>query len=273
MSSISERDEWILSQTASELEHLRDKDDLIHLDEAIAFCNYLNGETTAMAAAQNITVMLRPAMEQCEYKPDGPGRILSFIISYLWRFDEDCDKILDLLVAIQNLPSVPGIRWSRLPPFRALWDYSYTFNRRDNLDFPFFKKVGTLEAKMYLSGLNPVDDNWAYRAINVMCLETQELELVIHEIHPWLDVAGPTLVKNMEPAQLKCFERAVRGRREKTYDIEATMYEHWEHWKKRFFQISCDEEFLSPESRMMAGKCHEIMKGLVVAQPDPPTET
>ncbi|CAF3447693.1 unnamed protein product [Fusarium graminearum] len=271
--SISERDEWILSQTATELEELRDEDDLIHLDEAITFCNYLDGEITATAAAQNITVMLRPAMQHCEYKPHGAQRIMSFIIYYLWRFYDDWEKILDLLVALQNLPSVPGVPWSRLPRFRELWDQFYFENRRISHAISLFKKVGTLEANMYLRGLYPVDDDWAYRAINLVGLEGSDLELVIHEIHPWLDLAGPTLVKNMEPAQVKCFDRAVRGRREKTYSIEATMYEHWEHWKKRFLQISCDEGFLSPESRLVAGKCYEIMKGLVVAQPDPPTDT
>ncbi|KAM0373556.1 hypothetical protein HYE67_000305 [Fusarium culmorum] len=275
MSSISERDEWILSRTASELEILRDEDDLIHLDEAIAFCNYLNGEITAMAAAQNITVMLRPEMEQCEYKPDDTERIMFFIISYLWQFDDDddYDKILDLLVALQNLPSVPGIPWWRLPLFREVWDEFYHLNWSLCKEISFFKKVGTLEAKMYLRGLYPVDSNWAYRAINVICLQDAELEFVLHEIHPWLDLAGPTLVKNMEPAQVKCFDRAVKGRREKTYSIEATLYEHWEHWKKEFLQVSCDEEFFPRESRQMAWKCYEIMKGLVVAQPDPPTDT
>jgi hypothetical protein len=51
------------------------------------------------------------------------------------------------------------------------------------------------------------------------------------------------------------------------------MYEHWEHWKKRFLQVSHDEEYLSAGSREMSKKCYEIMKGLVVSPPKPPTDS
>jgi hypothetical protein len=273
MSSTYTRDEWIIDIIAPELEQLEDSSTHLHLDEAIAFSNYLNGELTAESAAQAMTVMLRPAgLEPSEYKTGAVFRIMGHIATALMLFDDDSDRILDLLVAIQNLPPLPDILWWKLPGFDRLWQHCYISYRDMYNDAPFFKKAGTLEANMYLKDLYPVDDDWAYRAISLICLEGEDLELIIYEIHAWLDVAGSRLAENLQPTQVKSFERAVRGRREKTYYIEATMYEHWAHWKKRFLQVSYDEDFLSPEFRLMARKCHEIMKGLVVEQPDPPSE-
>ncbi|GKU06036.1 atg16-protein [Fusarium langsethiae] len=273
VSSMSTRDEWIISQAAPTLEELEDTSSKCHLDDALTLCNYLNGGINAESAARLITAMVRrKVLDKPQDVPMALFQIMRLLAETLIQFDQDREMILDLLVAIQNLPSDGRVLWWRLPAFAELWQGCYVSHGDKDYKAPFFKKAGTLEAHMYMRGLHPVDDHWAYLAINLICLEGEGLELVIYEIHAWLDVAGSKLAENLQPAQVKGFERAVRGRREKIYDIQATMYEHWEHWKKRFLQVSYDEDFLSPEFRLMAGKCHEIMKSLVVNQPDPPSE-
>jgi len=129
---------------------------------------------------------------------------------------------------------------------------------------------------MYLLDLYPINERWVHRVLNLICLEKAvflrrfDLEEVIYEIHAWLDVAGKKIAEKLQSGQVKSFERCVRGRGDKTYEIQVTMYEHWEHWKKRFLQVSYDEGYLSAGSREMSRKCYEIMKGLVVGPPDPP---
>jgi hypothetical protein len=259
--AMSTRDEWIISRAASTLGELNGLTDKCHLDEAIVLCNYLNGEMNSESAARAITALISP-----KFKSLALVRLMRLLADTLLHYEQDCDMILDLLVAIQNLPPTPVIHWWKLPSFARYWQRSYE-RLIDGRTITIYKKLGTLEAKMYLRGIYSVDDEWAYRAINLICLEQPDLEVVIYEIYAWLDIAGPKLAENLQSAQIKSYTRAMRGRRDKTYMIEVTMYEHWEHWKKRFLQVSHDEELLSPEARQMAGKCHEIMKSHVISQP------
>lgn len=271
--TLSARDEWIISRAAPTLEDLKHTSQKCHLDEAITLCNYLNGEVDAEYAARAFTTIVelqnnripdptvRPILQ-------GLRRIMRLLTETLMYFDQDCELIMDLLVAIQSVPPTPKLHWWRLPSFSKLWQDCYIiFRNRDPCSIDFYKKAGSLEAKMYLYDLYPVDSDWAYRAINLICLEQPDLECTIHEILPWLDIAGSKLAENLQPCQNKAFERAMRGRRDKTYMIEVTMYEHWEHWKKRFVQIRHDDEFLSSEARAISGKCYEIMRKYTIEPP------
>ncbi|KAH7185995.1 uncharacterized protein B0J16DRAFT_145623 [Fusarium flagelliforme] len=256
---MSKRDEWIMSKTAPTIDGL--KSDLrCHLDEAIVLITYLNGEITPETSAQEIT---KPSTNESSTR-----RLMNLFVNALNNLDEDTDMILGLLVAIQNLPSTNQHYWWVLPGFGRIWQLRYrTYSINNPKNLSFFTRMGTLEAKMYLLDLHPIDDWWVHRVLNLICLQRPDLEEVIYEIHAWLDVAGTKIAERIQPGQIKSFERCVRGRRDKTYEIQVTLYEHWEHWKKRFLQVSYDEEYLSAESREMSRKCYEIMKGLVVSPP------
>ncbi|RFN49474.1 hypothetical protein FIE12Z_6263 [Fusarium flagelliforme] len=226
---MTERDEWIMSQTAPTLDGLKSNKQC-HLDEAIVFIAYLKGEINPETAAQEIT---RPSTNS-SYS----ARLMNFFVNALNKLDEDTDRILALLVAIQNLPSTTHHYWYKLPGFGRIWQLRYrTYSINNPKDLAFFTRMGTLEAKMYLLDLHPIDHWWVYRVMNLICLERPDLEEVIYEVHAWLEVAGTKIAERIQPGQIKSFERCVRGRRDKTYEIQVTMYEHWEHWKKRFLQI------------------------------------
>ncbi|KAJ4009619.1 hypothetical protein NW752_009207 [Fusarium irregulare] len=261
---MSPRDEWIMSRVAPTT---RDLGPILscHLDEAIVLSAYLNGEITPEAAAQEIT---KPSVVHSRCY-----QLMNLFVYALRKLDQDTDMILGLLLAIQNLPSTESLYWWKLPGFGKLWQVHYNVSsNRNSKDPAFFKTTGILEAKMYLLDLYPVDESWVHRVLNLICLEKPNLEEVIYEIHAWLDIAGTKISERMQPAQIKSFERCVRGRRDKTYEIQVTLYEHWEHWKKRFLQVSYDEEYLSAGSREMSRNCYEIMKGLVVSPPNPPED-
>ncbi|KAL6918224.1 hypothetical protein FSHL1_009652 [Fusarium sambucinum] len=285
MRPILTRDEWITRRAAPYLEDLDNQHKTCHLDDAITLCHYLNGEMNAKSAARLITTMVREEAIRREVTmepfdtifgtPIAIRRIMLLLADSLWRFVQEREMILDLIIAIQDLPPDGTIHWHELPRFNRIWltCYNEQLSMTDGKDVAFFKKAGNLEATMYLRGI-PVseDDEYPYGVINLVSLEWKTFEFEIHMVHEWLKVAGLKLAKNLQPAHVKALTRAVRGRRGKTYMIQITMYEHWEHWKKRFLQVSHDENFLSTESRQVAKHCHEIMKGLVVKQPDPPTE-
>ncbi|CEI60363.1 hypothetical protein FVEN_g6514 [Fusarium venenatum] len=275
MPSISTRDEWIFSQASSSLEDLDNIFVSCHLDDAITLCHYLNGEMNAKSAARLITTIARrEVIDDPDARTMTVFRIMRLLAASLIHFDQEHEMILGLLLAIQDLPCDGRIHWWKLPTFTSRWSNCYSEHRDmgNQKNVAFFKNAGYLEATMYLRGISGIEEEWAYGVINLVCLEMEEFEFEIHQVCEWLKVAGSKLVETLQPAKLKVFDRAVRGRSNKTYMIEVTMYEHWEHWKKRFLQVSHDEDFLSTESRQVAKECHEIMKGLVVEQPDPPTE-
>ncbi|KAG8671012.1 hypothetical protein FPOAC2_04320 [Fusarium poae] len=272
---MSSRDEWIISQAAPSLQDLSNMSVKCHLDDAITICRYLNREMNAESAARLITTMARrEATGDPDARPVVVVRIMRLIAECLIHFDQEREMILDLLIAIQDLPSDGRYHWWKLPSFEAQWTRCF-FEKLENVDatdVAFFKTTGYLEATMYLRGIFSITEDWGCRALNTVCMEQKEFEGLVHESYQWLKIAGPKLIENLQSAQVKSFNRAVRGRSDKIYMMEVTMYEHWEHWKKRFLQVSHDEDFLSPEARQVAKECHEIMKGLVMKQPAIPSE-
>ncbi|CCT70474.1 uncharacterized protein FFB20_12591 [Fusarium fujikuroi] len=205
----------------------------------------------------------------------------------LLHFDDDCDMIVDLLVAIQSLPSRNSRPWwvtdpqpsnslCELPAFHNMWQSCYESLRCDcyersgegfSADKKYYRRAGMVEAKMYLRGIPGITEFWAYNTINLVCVQNEDLEFVIHEIYGWLQTAGSKLAETLDSNQIKYFERGVRGRRDKRYDISATMFEHWQHWKKSFLEVSFDENFLSSEGRGLARECHDIMKAQNIKLP------
>ncbi|VTT55926.1 unnamed protein product [Fusarium fujikuroi] len=187
----------------------------------------------------------------------------------LLHFDDDCDMIVDLLVAIQSLPSRNSRPWwvTDPQPSNSLCDCYERSGEGFSADKKYYRRAGMVEAKMYLRGIPGITEFWAYNTINLVCVQNEDLEFVIHEIYGWLQTAGSKLAETLDSNQIKYFERGVRGRRDKRYDISATMFEHWQHWKKSFLEVSFDENFLSSEGRGLARECHDIMKAQNIKLP------
>ncbi|KAM0542623.1 hypothetical protein ACHAPJ_012702 [Fusarium lateritium] len=264
---MSFRDQWILSKAAPTIQELKTGQGC-HLDEAITLCNYLNKNVEADPAARAITA---------SFTAEIPSRLWKLLADTLFHFEEDCEMILNLLVRIQELPT-STIRWWGLPGFAYQWQRYYELHREEYQGNwclqeatpyrrQYCRKAGTLEGKMYLRGIPGISELDAYRTINLICLREQDLEVVIYEIHAWLQVAGSRLAEMLKPTENMAFERAVRGRSDKTYIMNVTMFEHWQHWKKTFLEISYDEEFLSPATRELSRQCHEIMKAQHIKLP------
>ncbi|KAF4971142.1 hypothetical protein FSARC_1975 [Fusarium sarcochroum] len=264
---MSFRDQWILSKAAPTIRELHTGQGC-HLDEAITLCNYLNKIIGADSAARAITAA--SSASTC-------FRLWTLLADTLMHFEEDCEMILKLLVCIQKL-TTNTMSWWGLPGFVDEWQRYYESHREDYQGNwclqkatpyrrQYCRKAGLIEAKMYLEGIPGIDELDAYRTINLVCSREQDLQVVIYEIHAWLQVAGSRLAETLDPNANKSFARAVRGRSGRTYAIKVTMFEHWQHWKKTFLEISYDDELLSTEARELARQCYETMKAQHVKLP------
>ncbi|KAF5722428.1 hypothetical protein FMUND_2940 [Fusarium mundagurra] len=258
------------------------------LDESLALFNYLNKTMSVESAARAVTAGCPDTYPE-DFSQDGARRIREvwgLLAAVLLRFEDDCDMIVDLLVAIQTLPSINSSPWwvdaedkrslCQLPYFDNVWQNCYESLRCDchsgkdggfSDDEKFYRRAGTTEAKMYLRGIPGITEFWAYKTINLICVQYDGSQFVLHEIHGWLQTAGPRLAETLDSNKIKSFERAVRGRPNKRYEISATMFEHWQHWKKSFLEVSFDEQLLSSEGRGLARECHDIMKAQNIKLP------
>ncbi|KAF4497976.1 hypothetical protein FAGAP_5835 [Fusarium agapanthi] len=303
---VSIRDGWILSRVTPNLTSEDEARDLIqarnfpygcqryfrstrHLDQGLALCNYLNKTMSAESAARAITADFSRILPEEDVRVGVRRRneLWELLASTLLCFEDDCDMIVDLLAAIQSLPSMNSTPWwvadpqpsdslCSLPAFHIVWQSCYEALRCEcgecddqhfSTDKKYYSRAGTAEAKMYVRGIPGITEFWAYKTINLICVLDEHLEFVIHEIHGWLRIAGPKLAETLDSNQVKSFERAVRGRRDKIYEISVTMFEHWQHWKKSFLEVSFDEDFLSFEGRELARECHDIMKAQNIKLP------
>ncbi|KAF5242194.1 hypothetical protein FANTH_8826 [Fusarium anthophilum] len=309
---VSIRDRWILSRVTPNPILKDEARDLIqaqnfpygcqlyfkrtrHLDQGLVLCNYLNKTISAESAARAITAdfSIRCPEEDGRLRVRLRNEVWELLASTLLRFEDDCDMIVDLLAAIQSLPSMDSTPWwvaypqpsdslCELPGFHIVFQSCYQALRCECggcddqhflTDKKYYRRAGIAEAKMYVRGIPGITEFWAYKTINLICRldkhrELDEhLEFFIHEIHGWLQTAGPKLAETLDSNQVKSFVRAVRGRRDKSYESSVTMFEHWQHWKKSFLEVSFDEDFLSSEGRELARECHDIMKAQNIKLP------
>ncbi|KAJ4254513.1 hypothetical protein NW762_010112 [Fusarium torreyae] len=270
------RREWILSEVAPTIQDLEQVNGY-HLDEAICLINYLEGKLSAHSAAEQITAAVL-------HEADPPGelyRIWALLGNACQVLGNDFEKLLDLLGAIQRLDQTDEIDWTQLPGFRYCWNELFgnlpemDWNIDEQRDFEgnednlrsLFKTVGTVEAGLFVREIGGFTKFWGYNILNLICSARFGLEVFITQIHAWLEIAGPKLAATIQPHQVKSYTRAVKGRPDKTYEIQATMAEHWEHWKKTFLQVSHDEGFLSAEARQLAAECYDMVKKQAIKMP------
>ncbi|KAF4435887.1 hypothetical protein F53441_13395 [Fusarium austroafricanum] len=269
---MSFRDSWILSKAVADTYWIQGHS-YCSLDEAMTLANYLNKEMKVETAARSIAAKFLTPMTIVG-TPTSVWKLLADTLMHF--FDESCEMILELLLQMQKL-SERMLPWSELPGFAYEWQRYYEhcrFTRQDDMTEEewvqyrkqFYRNAGTFEARMLVLGIPGIDEHWAYRTINLISSREQDIDYIIYEIHAWLQVAGAKLAELLDPNQVKSFERRVRGRLVRHYELQVTMFEHWQHWKKEFLQSSYEEE-LSPDARELARDCHEMMKAQHIRLP------
>ncbi|KAF5019808.1 hypothetical protein F66182_8177 [Fusarium sp. NRRL 66182] len=265
---MSIRTKWIMNQVAPTIQELGDGDGC-HIDEAISLINYLDQNLDLETAAGEITA----AVLQEDAPREEIYRLWALLAEALVHLEDDRGRLLALLAEIQNLPPSDALRWYQLPGFGNMWSDLYTRVPSSTAWGPITllrqrrKAIATAEAEMYVQDVGGISELWGYETLNLVCSAGHDLEYRIFEMYRWLEIAGSKLARNLQPGQVKSFTRTVKGRPDKGYCIEATLAEHWEHWKKNFLQLSQDEQSLSVEAKELARQCYGMMKGLAVTMP------
>ncbi|KAH0285273.1 ATG16-domain-containing protein [Aureobasidium namibiae CBS 147.97] len=237
-SDMSSRTYWINSQIAVDDRALAAGDGC-HREEAKALDDYLSNDLTVQEAAERIvSFVLGEADPASELY-----RLWSLLSDALVELTDNRQKILELLAAMQSLPSDACIDWSQLADFGVVWSdlnrlhlhgpdpwekQSWTDDRRAELCH-HFKTVGRIEAEMFLRGLGGVTADWGYEVIN--------LSLPLEET--------------------RSYTRPVLGARNGLQQaVTCTMCEHWQTWKEALLELGGDRSPLSAESRNIAALSH-----------------
>jgi len=271
---MSSRTHWINSQVAVDDQALAVGDGCHH-EEAKALDGYLSDNLAVQEAAERIvSAILEEADPASELY-----RVWGLLSDALVELTDDCQKILELLAAMQSLASDACIDWSQLAGFGAVWSdlnrlhlhgpdpwekQSWTGDRRAELCH-HFKTVGRIEAEMFLRGLGGVAADWGYEVINLVCSRRAGLEVLIFEVHAWLDCACIQLRQSLPLEETRSYTRPVLGARNGLQQaVTCTMGEHWQTWKEALSELGGDRSPLSAESRTLAAVCFTLMSEICI---------
>lgn len=263
------RTDWIQSQVAGDRDALLAGDGCHH-GEAKTLSDYLSGLLSTQEAAKNIA---SPVLGEADPHSE-LYRLWGLLSDALVELPDDQEKTLDLLAAIQSSPTTACIDWSHLEGFghmfsdshrlhlqgHAPWEKeSWTATRKAELCH-HFEAVGTAEAEMFLRGIGGIPADWGYEVLNQVCSRRPGLDVLIYEVHAWLECAGPQLRNGSNSEETRSYSRPVLGsNRGLLQSKSGTMAEHWETWKKELTELSEIQSTLSVESRNLAAKCLAFM--------------
>jgi hypothetical protein len=263
------RTDWVESQAAVDDSALTAGDGC-HQEEAKALCNYLSGSLLVQAAAERIVShVLREADARSQLY-----RLWGLLSDALVELTDDRQKILDLLAAIQSLPPHTCIDWSQLPGFGHMWSdlnrlhlhgpdpwekEKWTDARKAELCH-HFETIGRVEAEMFLRDLGGVFADWGYEVINLVCSKRAGLDVLMCEVHAWLECAEAQLRRSMKAEEIRRYTRPVSGAGNGLQEaVSCTMEEHWQTWREALLELSGDQSPLSVESRKLAAVCFTLM--------------
>jgi hypothetical protein len=263
------RTDWINSQAAEDASALAAGDGCHH-EEAKALCDYLSGNIPVQEAAERI---VSPVLEEAD-PPTELYRLWGLLSDALVELTDDRQTILDLLAAIQSLPPHTRINWSQLPGFGHMWSDlnrlhlhgpdpwekgTLTDARRVELCH-HFDTIGRVEAEMFLRDIGGVSADWGYEVINLVCSRRLGLDVLMFEVHAWLECAGTQLRDGLKPEEIKRYTRPVSGARNGLQEaVSCTMAEHWQTWREALSKLGGDQSPLSVESRELAAVCFTRM--------------
>ncbi|KAH6957159.1 hypothetical protein DER45DRAFT_595833 [Fusarium avenaceum] len=260
------RNEFILDSAASTTQTLGSR---CYLDEAISLMHFLNGDIPVEAAVRVITA----------YAPSDPVQanedLAAGVLSQLWKLVvnslvyliDDRDKIIDLLICIQTLPSAERICWWKLPNLAIEWAAmrdicasALYHNRRSGIGKTahlVLVHIHTAGAKMLIRGVHGMTGRIGFEMINMICYDADDLNDTMPFMHAWYEY----------------FERCAERRR---YEVPVYVWEHWHHWKWTFLRLGrkgealpeegSSEESLSKETRNMAMEYYHIMEALLTLE-------
>ncbi|CAD0095607.1 unnamed protein product [Aureobasidium mustum] len=255
------RTDWIHSQVAVDRDALVAGDGC-HQEEAKALDDYLSGLLNTQDAAIKIT---SPVLGEGD-PPSELYRLWGLLSNALVELADDQAKILDLLAAIQALPTT-SIDWTKLEGFGHMfsdmhrlhlqghspWEKeNWTATRKVELCH-HFEIIGAAEARMYLRGIGGISADWGYEVLNLVCSRRPGLDVLIFEVHAWLQCAATQLKNSLQPEETRSYSRPVPGVRVgRLQRVHCTMVEQWGTWKRELSDLSGSQSALSVESRDVA---------------------
>lgn len=264
---------WYQSKTAPTKDALVAGDGC-HPHEADALRNYLDGNYSTQEAAKKIT---EPILSETNPK-ENHYRLWTLLCDALVELsDEECQKTIELLVAIEQLPSnKESIEWKGLPGFGNMWHDLYqmhldgpcawekenlTDERREDLR-RHFRRVGGVEAQLCLRGVGGLSLSWVFDVVNLVAQDRNGLDVLLSEVEVWLEVAGEELKGEVgkQSDEVRWYTRIVAqsaGRKQQS--VGAALEEHWVVWKERLMEMMEDGSGLLDEGRKLAARCYDRM--------------
>ena len=122
-----------------------------------------------------------------------------------------------------------------------------------------YEAVGRAEAEMLVRGPDEANEDRGFEVLNLICSDGPELEVLIGQIFPWLDVAGSKLKDKVESeTAARGYVRSLDGDYSKRQTVEEALAEHWAAWKDRLLRIGQGETGLSSVARGLAAEVYKI---------------
>ena len=252
-------------------------EDGCHPQEAAALKEYLNSTTTtADTAARSITlpVASEPHTPRKGQVSDNLPRLWGFIINALTDLPDHRRRIIQLLQAIQNLPtSNPGageneIRWTDLPGFGHLWaDLAVNNSWRSDIDtWPSEQREGvrqefirqaTVEAQLVVADLSGMSISCG---LGCICDALERSDAVpdfeVPAAKEWLELASDRIFAESD-GPVEGFLRERDLWKHKHLEGQGRK-QRWHFWKQRLHLMAESEE-LTLEIRDAARKAVEAM--------------
>ncbi|GIZ48889.1 hypothetical protein CKM354_001193200 [Cercospora kikuchii] len=244
-----------------------------HPDEADALQKYLECEYGVQEAAKKIT---EPILSEANPK-ESFYRLWALLCDALVELsDEECQKTIELLLAIQHLPSTEYFEWKELPGFGNMWHDLYqmhldgpctwekenlTDERREELR-RHFRRIGGVEAQLCLRGIGDIPLSWGFDVVNLVAQNRNGLDVLLSEVEVWLEVAGEELKGEVgkQSDEVRWYTRRVaQSAGGKQQSVGAALEEHWVVWKERLMEMMEDGSGLSDEGRKLAARCYDRM--------------
>lgn len=130
------------------------------------------------------------------------------VLSQLWKLVvnslvyliDDRDKIIDLLICIQTLPSAERICWWKLPNLAIEWAamrdicasalYHNRWSGIGKTAHLVLVHIHTAGAKMLIRGVHGMTGRIGFEMINMICYDADDLNDTMPFMHAWVRIAG-----------------------------------------------------------------------------------
>ena len=257
-----------------------DPEDGCHPQEAAALKDYVQSTTvTAEATARIITlpVTKEPETDRKGQSSDNLHRLWGLIINALIDLPEHRPRIIQLLQAIQNLPTATRkedeaqnqpIRWADLPSFGHLWaDLKVSDNWRSEIRNwateryegvrEDFIEQAKIEAQLVVAGIGGIPISWGLRCIcDAFERRDAVLDFEVPAAKEWLEMAGDLIFENSDRDVIEELSERDLWKQE-----GEKRKQRWNFWKRRLHLIAESEE-ITVRIKEAAKKALEAMESI-----------